>query len=298
MSIQTSFSTLACPDWSWDDILAKGYEYGFDGVEVRLIQRDTELLKRGEFAASELPKRVEELQKHNFQVCGLASSVRFDYAEPEVRGEQVRIGKGYVDLAKQLGARFVRVFGDVLTGDQTAREQTMGSIAAGLRALGEYGQEKSVAIIIETHGDFSDSRLMQELMERVNHPNVGVLWDTHHPWKFFGEPLAETWKRLGRWVRHTHWKDSGRRARGSKSAEQVTADEAARKLMSGHRPADYVLFGEGEFPAAECMGVLKAAGYDGWFSYEWEKAWHPEIEEPEVALPPFPERMRSLWDEV
>jgi sugar phosphate isomerase/epimerase len=57
--------------------------------------------------------------------------------------------------------------------------------------------------------------------------------------------------------------------------------------MSGHRPADYVLFGEGEFPAAECLRLLQQAGYDGWYSYEWEKAWHPEIADPDVALPPF-----------
>jgi fatty-acyl-CoA synthase len=30
---------------------------------------------------------------------------------------------------------------------------------------------------------------------------------------------------------------------------------------------------------------LAAGGYPHWISVEWEKRWHPEIEEPEVALP-------------
>jgi hypothetical protein len=35
------------------------------------------------------------------------------------------------------------------------------------------------------------------------------------------------------------------------------------------------------------LGVLAAAGYPLWISVEWEKRWHPEIEEPEVALPRY-----------
>ena len=38
--------------------------------------------------------------------------------------------------------------------------------------------------------------------------------------------------------------------------------------------------------------VLKAAGYKGYYGFEWEKAWHPEIEEPEVALPQYAEMMK------
>ena len=33
------------------------------------------------------------------------------------------------------------------------------------------------------------------------------------------------------------------------------------------------------------LGLLHAAGYPHWISVEWEKRWHPRIEEPEVALP-------------
>jgi sugar phosphate isomerase/epimerase len=46
-----------------------------------------------------------------------------------------------------------------------------------------------------------------------------------------------------------------------------------------------VLLGAGEVPVAEMLGLLRAAGYPHWISAEWEKRWHPGIEEPEVALP-------------
>jgi glucosamine-6-phosphate deaminase len=48
-----------------------------------------------------------------------------------------------------------------------------------------------------------------------------------------------------------------------------------------------VLPGRGEFPARRVLHVLEAQAYDRFVSFEWEKRWHPEIEEPEVALPHF-----------
>jgi sugar phosphate isomerase/epimerase len=291
-----SFSTLATPDWSWEQIVTNGPAYGYDGVEVRLLRRDTELLKRPEFAADAIAKRLDEMRQHRFQICGLASSVRFDYADAAVRDEQVQIGCGYIELAVKLQARFVRVFGDVLPPleDAAGRAATMQNIAEGLQRLGEFAEPRGIGVLIETHGDFSSSLLMRELMNKVRSRAVGVLWDTHHPWRFHGESIAETWKNLGEWTRHTHWKDSVAPREHELTAEQRAADEEARSLMSGHRPADYVLFGEGEFPAAECLRLLQQAGYDGWYSYEWEKAWHPEIADPDVALPPFPRSLRRL----
>jgi len=35
----------------------------------------------------------------------------------------------------------------------------------------------------------------------------------------------------------------------------------------------------------QMLALLAEAGYQGFISVEWEKRWHPEIEEPEIALP-------------
>lgn len=43
----------------------------------------------------------------------------------------------------------------------------------------------------------------------------------------------------------------------------------------------------------ETVRVLAAAGYRGYYNFEWEKAWHPEIEEPEVAIPHFAKVIRE-----
>ena len=293
-----SFSTLACPDWTWEQIVTNAAVYGFDGVEVRMIEGQTDLLARPEFAEDNLASNLNLLESPGLKVCGLSSSVRFDHLDRESREEELAIGKLYIDLARRLGARFVRVFGDVLPAENepAARHEVLRNIAGGLDAMAEYSEMHGgdVDVLIETHGDFTDSHLMLELLVHVRNPRVGVLWDTHHPWRFHGEPVAETYQRLKPWIRHTHWKDSVLEEPGELSAEAKAAEARAKRTNRGHRAASYVPFGEGEFPAAKTLKLLLDGGYTGWLSLEWEKAWHPDLADPEVVLPPFPGAMRGL----
>lgn len=282
-----SFSTLACPDWSWVDILTNGSAYGYQGVEVRLLERETDLLSVPEFQSTQRAARRRELNDAGFRISGLASSVRFDHLEKSKRAAEVDTGRAYLELAVELGAGFVRVFGDVLA-DGVPRVAALDRIADGLQQLGEFAETVNLEVVMETHGDFSDSHLVVEVMQRVESPAVGILWDTHHPWRFCNEPIAETFERLRPWIRQTHWKDSVAEPNTSTNHDETKrAAEAAHALMSGHKHADYVFFGDGEFPIAGCDQLLREAGFTGSYCFEWEKAWHPELAAPEEALPGF-----------
>jgi len=52
-----------------------------------------------------------------------------------------------------------------------------------------------------------------------------------------------------------------------------------------------------EAPVADMLGLLMAGGYPHWISVEWEKRWHPEIAEPQVALPQHL-RVLAEWMEM
>jgi len=314
--VPVAFSTLSCPDWSWHEMIEQGRRHGYDGVEIRLIERQTDLLQIPELQPGKLVDRRRELAKAGFRVCGLASSVRFDEPEPEQQKQQHRIGRAYIDLAAELEASFVRVFGDTLPANPETpatdgdgmfapsdrQRGVMRQVAEGLDQLGEYAAGFGIDVLIETHGDFIDSRIMRETMRMVGSPAVGVLWDTHHPWRFLGEQPADTVARLRPWIRHTHWKDSvlrpQRRAGNADDADVAMAAQQATVLMAGHRHADYVLFGGGEFPADECLHLLRGIDYSGWYSLEWEKMWHPEIEDAEIVVPLFPGKIRRMWRSV
>ena len=229
MTLPIAFSTLACPDWSWGELLMHAAADGYQGIEIRLLQRETNLLVLPQFQPAEWPARRAELESRKLVVCGLGSSVRFDYADPAELASQHETGCRYVDLAQGLGARFVRVFGDTLPPrDPEGRERVFRQVAEGLERLGTYAAKRNVQVLIETHGDFADSNVMRELLQCVSAPAVGVLWDTHHPWRFYGEEVAETFERLRPWVRHTHWKDSI-------GAPTVALDPVARAAAVGYR---------------------------------------------------------------
>jgi sugar phosphate isomerase/epimerase len=64
-------------------------------------------------------------------------------------------------------------------------------------------------------------------------------------------------------------------------------EEGHKDLVSTGGGVRYCLMGQGDVPFGEVLRLLTSGGYDGWIAFEWEKRWHLEIEEPEVALPDF-----------
>ena len=67
---------------------------------------------------------------------------------------------------------------------------------------------------------------------------------------------------LGPWIRHTHLKDS---------------------IGSGE-DRKYVLTGRGNVPIKRQIEALRSIHYKGFYCFEWEKLWHPDIDDPEIAI--------------
>lgn len=264
-----AFTTLGAPAWSWTKVLDEAQRLGFGAIEVRGVDGEMDLPKAPVFAPAERAKTLADLEAHGLAICGLGSSVNLHDAKK--LPDQLASGRAYIDLAQALGVPYVRVFGDKIPAG-TDEGAIIAQVAAGLDELGRYAEGRGVGVLIEAHGDFSDSRRLTAVMARAHSPAVGILWDAHHPWRACGEPLQTTYAALKPWIRHIHVKDS-----------RATADGNFR----------YCLTGEGEFPWDELWRILREDGYTGYISLEWEKRWHPELEEPEVALPQFVQRMRA-----
>jgi sugar phosphate isomerase/epimerase len=58
---------------------------------------------------------------------------------------------------------------------------------------------------------------------------------------------------------------------------------------------NYVLTGEGAFPLPELKVAVQDLQYDRFLSFEWEKKWHPEIADAEIALPHFARWFRKNY---
>jgi sugar phosphate isomerase/epimerase len=260
-SFPIGFSTLGCPSWDWLKILDFAKQNGFAAVELRGLEGTMDLPSRPEFAAARLEQSKKEIASRGLRISCVSSSANLHDTGPQ-HEQQLADARRFIDLASQLGAPYVRVFGNKLVGPRAA---AIAHVAASLAELGDYAGPKNVTVLVESHGDFTDSPTLKEILEKAASSHVGLLWDAHNTYVDGKEDPAITVGQLGKYIRHTHLKDS--RMEGG-------ADH-------------YVLTGRGDVPVKRQVELLVAAGYAGCYSFEWEKAWHPEIEEPEVAIADF-----------
>lgn len=271
--MKVGFTTLGCPDWEWVRVLQEAVAMKYDGLELRGVNGELNLPRAKPFLRQNLAATKRQLQELGLEVCCLGTSARFH--EKETLDDNLALAKSHIDLAAELGAPFVRVFGDKISS-AVERSQIVDQVANSLIQLADYAQSTGVKVVLETHGDFSRSADILEIMKQVSREEVGVLWDMHHPYRFFGEQPEETWQNISGYILHTHIKDS----------------------IGTKEDFHYCLIGEGDLPLRQCLQLLKNNGYDNWLVLEWEKKWHPEIEEPEVAFPQFREKIVKYWNSI
>jgi len=259
-----AFSTLGCPAWSWKTILENASRYGYAGIELRGVAGEMDLTKVPELQGTQLAATRKDLAALGIAITDLGASAAMHEKDPAARGKHLDEGRRFIDLARELGAPYVRMFGDRMPPGEP-KDEVMKRVVEGFQQMAAHAKSAGVTVLIESHGDFTSSEDLVAILTRVGSPQFALLWDAHHTFVAGKEQPAHTYSRLGKWVRHTHLKDS----------KPAGADRR------------YCLVGTGEVPVKEQVRVLAAAGYQGFYCLEWEKKWHPEIEEPEVAFPHY-----------
>lgn len=252
--MKLSFCTLGCPDWTLEQIAYNGAAYGFDGVELRID--GNKHVDPSFDAAKRLSIRKMFADSGLCIVC-LSGYTQFCGDDSSALEENCEALLQNVLLATDLGAPFVRTF---LGGPFT----DMG--AAVLRKCCDKAAEAGVTVLMEIHDALSTGKQAAEICESVGSGGFGILWDMHHS---MSEKPEETWNYLKNKIRHMHIKDA-----------------------DSHNNICHI--GQGVLPVAEVVRVLEENSYDGYFSYEWEKMWIPELDIPEIALPKYVEFMRGL----
>jgi sugar phosphate isomerase/epimerase len=268
-----SFSTLGCPAWAWGTILDVATREGYAAIELRGLEGEMDLTKRPEFSSS-LATTVADVRARSLRIACLGSSAELHHREPMERAKQLDEARRFIELASKLQAPYVRVFGDKYLPDEP-KTALVDRVAGALRELTGYAEGSGVTVIIESHGQVTDSATLKAILTAAGQ-GPALLWDAHHTVVSSKEAPADTFRELGTWVRHTHLKDS-----------RPEGDDVR-----------YVLTGTGTVPVRDIVRVLVAGGYKGYYSFEWEKKWHPDIEEPEIAIPHYAKVMREYLREA
>ena len=262
-----AFSTLGCPAWSWSTILRQADSLGFAAIELRGVAGEMDLTKVPELIGSRLAATKKDLVAIGVEISDLGASAAM-HQTGAARATALDEGRRFIDLAQTMGVKYVRMFGDQMPPGE-AREAVFARVIEGFQQMAAHAKSAGVVVLMESHGDFTHSADIAAVRGGVGSEAFALLWDAHHTFVAGHEPPADTYAALGTWIRHTHLKDS-------------TPQGADRR---------YVLTGTGEVPVRSQVQVLTRAGYKGYYCFEWEKKWHPEIEEPEVAFPHFARTM-------
>ncbi len=255
------FSTLACPEWTWDEILAFAKANGYSGVEVRGVLSELHVNSMPQFQPHAIGASKARLAELGLQIPCLSSACEIQ--RPVVWEQTRAMALKYIDIAKELGIPYVRVLADVAPSPMGKVDELEIRFAA--KELGQYAAERGVTILIENNGVFADSFRLRSLLDSIGMASVAALWDINHPIRFFGETPQITYETLAPYIRHVHIKDS---------------------YMLGAR-VQYCALGDGDLPVQSIFRLLIERGYDGYFSFEWLKRWEQYLDEPEYALKAF-----------
>jgi Sugar phosphate isomerases/epimerases len=264
-----TFSTLACPHWQIETVIKKAIEYGYDGIEWRGGPQG--------HVQPTMPRAQKTILQKMLMDTGLiavAVTAYTSFVSPLAKERQSNIDElmRYTDLAAELDAPYVRTFLGELPEGTKLDSSLYKNISDCLRAASEYAESVGVKIAIEPHDEFVRSASIAPIFNQLqSQPALRVIWDLGNTFAA-GEELAKGFDLLKDHLAYVQVKDG-----------------------KGRGP-DWQLcsLGEGDIPLSKAFELLLANDYQGAFSVEWEYAWHPALDPPEIALPAALQTVKKL----
>ncbi len=177
--------------------------------------------------------------------------------------------KQYIDKAAALSCPLVKVFDTNARPGQT-RESTGIALGEFLMPLGDYAAQRDVCIVVENSLSFRASKELWMILDRLSHPAISACWDVFNA-ALIGESSSISVPTLNSKIQYTQVKDAAFGALG----------------------ATYCQLGDGDVPIKKFITRLMGIGYDGYVTMEWEKAWLPNLAEPEAILPEAVKRLKE-----
>lgn len=164
-----------CQEWELKRILDTAENTGYHGVELLMDYKQ----KHGfewDTPKDQWEGLKSEVDASNVVISSLTSCQNFHSEAASDRQETVRRVTRVIDMAEYMDCNHVRVLGDRYNDEN--RNAVVGYVTDGLKALGDYAGEKGITVSMEMHGSFTDPDSAIEVIEAVNLPNVGFVFNS------------------------------------------------------------------------------------------------------------------------
>jgi len=249
------FLTFVCPRYGVDQMASLARSIGVDGVEIRVeighAHNISSLMRPDE------RRRIRKVfEDEGIEIASIATSVELGSPDKGVSEFMIESGRANALLARDLGAKILRVFlsrQPGVTVDEPMHvpgkpydyskvkvlgmtEEIINRCAANLHELGEFAKYYDVIPAIEEGHPFN-APWLKSIMDRGETVNKGVVWNR-------SDITQHEFSLIGKYIKHIHVHND------------VMAPESQNLLRT--------------------LKMMKPIGYDGYVSMEFEEYPKPD----------------------
>ena len=216
-------------DRSHLDLLPRFREWGFDGVEIARFEFDS-------FPAADVRRAAEAAGLKTIFCSALTGDTSIVSDDASVRARALAFVKRGIEVAAEIGADpFVGPY-CAPVGSLPGRRRTEDEwkrAVEGMQSLGSALDANNVTLAVEPLNRFETYFLNTtadavRLCEEVNHPRLGILFDTFHA-NIEEKSIAGAIDAGGKWIRHVHTCENDRGVPGSGHVEWAEVFAALRR---------------------------------------------------------------------
>ena len=239
----------------------------------------------------EKPMVKKWLADNGLKIAAYAIGSNFAHEGGEELEKQIKAAQKGIDVAAELGAPCIRifggnikrkthdrshdpswgVFGSTLSEDKT-KEEVVDMCIDAIAKLVDYAEEKDVILAVENHDDIPATiPECERFREKIKSPYLQFTLDGGNFLQACEDPV-EAFSVLADSTAHVHLKDLKKAPEGSR------------------QPYEYCVLGEGVIDSLGCIAKLKEAGYDGYYSIEDQV----ETGDPRINIRKSVEYIKSL----
>jgi sugar phosphate isomerase/epimerase len=274
--LKLAFSTAACPEWAWDQIIAKAVKFGFDGIEWRLAHGSSvppdvsaDLVAEIAAATASASLAVPAMDSgHELPIApgpdrepGLAGIRRGLETAHHLRAERLVVAPGPYPETVTDGQATAWLRSGLMSLQDTMR-QTGVQLALDLRRTLSWDRARLRA---KTCSAFINDALWD-----LNEPGIGVQWDIAESY-LEGERADQVWDNIWQWLSYLQLRDMER-------------DEAGWRNVA---------IGAGQLPVSFAIAYVGGPRYTGWTSLNWDRLANADLAPAEEALPAFMRYMKT-----
>lgn len=239
-----------------EQLIAMAKRAGCVGIEFRIDQSqghgiETSLDKPGRLRARRM------LEDNYLETVSISTGCYLHHTGKEERTKSVAHAIEAGELARDMGSKFIRVFGDYVPEGMSAQDavalvaDAYGQIADALEPMG-------VDVLLEMHGQFNLPAYAIGVLKTANRPNTGLIYNSDTRDITYPCSVSEVVLEVLPYIKHVHMHDY-----------------------------------DGTYPYAQLFRLLAEAGYGGFMSAEMEAE---DMLTPAYVMTLFGECFRALRD--